>query len=290
MRVRCGSARSRGPTPRLNGVSDIPIGSPPAPPGRHAAPSGWYPDPANAGAERWWDGWQWSRNTRAREGAPPPPPISQPSPASGPAYPSGAHPPNPYAGYPGQPGAYPAAAYGRAPVGTADGIPLAGWWLRALAVVVDAVIVGTVAGLLSFPVLQRVAGRLIAFVQETMASGGPPSDSFAPPLIITTSESLLITAVQLVVALAYHVLFLRTKAATPGKLVTGLRVVPVDRGRSTTPLGWGTVTVRALVWLVPMVNGLLMAVRLVDALFPLWQPKRQSLHDLAAKTQVVRVR
>ena len=26
----------------------------------------------------------------------------------------------------------------------------------------------------------------------------------------------------------------------------------------------------------------------VDALFPLWQPKRQALHDLAAKTQVVR--
>ena len=49
-------------------VSDIPIGSPPVPPGRHAAPGGWYPDPVDPAQERYWDGWQWSRNTRPRAG------------------------------------------------------------------------------------------------------------------------------------------------------------------------------------------------------------------------------
>ena len=42
--------------------------------------------------------------------------------------------------------------------------------------------------------------------------------------------------------------------------------------------------------MLPSVNGLLGVVRLVDCLFPLWQPKRQALHDLAAKTQVIRSR
>jgi uncharacterized RDD family membrane protein YckC len=29
---------------------------------------------------------------------------------------------------------------------------------------------------------------------------------------------------------------------------------------------------------------------MIDALFPLWHPKRQTLHDLAAHTQVVLLR
>src|SRR6478736_5390805 len=48
-------------------MSDIPVGSPVPPPGRHAAPGGWYPDPIDASQERYWDGWQWSRTTRPRE-------------------------------------------------------------------------------------------------------------------------------------------------------------------------------------------------------------------------------
>jgi uncharacterized RDD family membrane protein YckC len=29
-------------------------------------------------------------------------------------------------------------------------------------------------------------------------------------------------------------------------------------------------------------------ITVVDVLFPLWHPKRQALHDLGAKTQVIR--
>ncbi|RYZ25411.1 MAG: DUF2510 domain-containing protein, partial [Propionibacteriaceae bacterium] len=51
----------------MTSMSDIPVGSPPAPPGRHAAPGGWYPDPLDLARERYWDGWQWSRTTRESE-------------------------------------------------------------------------------------------------------------------------------------------------------------------------------------------------------------------------------
>lgn len=36
-------------------------GSPPAP--------GWYPDPSQAGAQRWWDGTQWTEQTQAAQQA-----------------------------------------------------------------------------------------------------------------------------------------------------------------------------------------------------------------------------
>jgi len=41
---------------------------------------------------------------------------------------------------------------------------------------------------------------------------------------------------------------------------------------------------------VPGALGLLVVFKLIDALFPLWHPKRQTLHDLAAHTQVVFLR
>ena len=31
-------------------------------------------------------------------------------------------------------------------------------------------------------------------------------------------------------------------------------------------------------------------IRIIDVLMPLWNPKRQALHDLAPKTQVVKIR
>ena len=85
-------------------------------------------------------------------------------------------------------------------------------------------------------------------------------------------------------------LFLRWKSATPGKLVCGLRVVPVDHGRYPGPLAWNTIVIRMAVWVLPNLSVYLVIFRLLDALFPLWQPKRQALHDLAAKTQVVKIR
>jgi uncharacterized RDD family membrane protein YckC len=108
--------------------------------------------------------------------------------------------------------------------------------------------------------------------------------------LISGSSQLILTSVTLAVGMLYHVGFLRWKSATPGKLLCGLRVVPVDRGRDPGPLAWSSVFIRAGVWVLPAINSFLSLITLVDVLFPLWHPKRQALHDMAAKTQVVRLR
>ena len=263
------------------GVSDIPVGSPPAPPGRHAAPSGWYPDPVNSAQERYWDGWQWSRNTR---------PVDH-------GAPSARYGQAPYAPYPqsnvNRPLGYAGSRTGRLQATTtADGVPLATWWWRALAMLIDSVMITTIVTIITFPVWRSVYAAWVSYfdgVLEAQRLGVPPPTVNLTDLISPDTQ-LILTVATLCVGMLYHVGFLRWKSATPGKLLCGLRVVPVDRGHDLGPLTWSSVLIRAGVWVLPGISSFLSLITLVDVLFPLWHPKRQALHDIAAKTQVVRTR
>ncbi|GAB2596116.1 RDD family protein [Microlunatus antarcticus] len=290
-------------------MSDIPVGSPPAPPGRHAAPGGWYPDPLDLARERYWDGWQWSRNTRDSEVPPayrqaPGAPAAPPGPYGGQTTPYGSQPdpygsqPTPYGSQPtpygGQPAYYGGAQQpaSRQAARTADGVPLAGWWWRALAGLIDAALVGTVSGLLTLPFYRDLLGAVRTFWNAALAAaqaGAPPPATPNFAAMMTGTDQLLVTAVTFAIGMAYHLPFLRTRGATLGLLACGLKVVPVDEGRSTARLGWSTVVVRALLWVLPGALSLRI-LTVADVLLPLWHPKRQTLHDLAARTQVIRTR
>jgi uncharacterized RDD family membrane protein YckC len=280
-------------------VSDIPIGTPPSPPGRHAAPGGWYPDPIDATQERYWDGWQWSRTTRPRATSAP---VGQP-PVAGPPYgqpqlgqpqfgqPYQGQPPQSYG--PSQPAAFRAAALGGGAQAayTEDGVALSGWWWRVLAALLDGLFVSIIVIIPAFPIYRRMIGALSAYFEQVVQaaqSGSAPPTQPDMTTIFSPTDQLVLVAIQIGVALLYQILFLRWKSATPGKLICGLRVVPVDHGRATDPLAWNSVVVRALVWVIPGATAYLLVVRVLDGLFPLWHPKRQALHDLAAKTQVTR--
>jgi uncharacterized RDD family membrane protein YckC len=71
---------------------------------------------------------------------------------------------------------------------------------------------------------------------------------------------------------------------TPGKMVMKI-AVRTDEGRG--PLGYGKAALRTIVEIVLV--WLCVIPGLVDVLFPLWDPKKQTLHDKAANTVVVRV-
>jgi uncharacterized RDD family membrane protein YckC len=145
---------------------------------------------------------------------------------------------------------------------------------------------------ITYPVWRSFYAAMVSYfnaVMEAQRSG------MTPPTLNTTelipvSYQLILTSVTLAVGMLYHVGFLRWKSATPGKLICGLRVVPVDRGRDRGPLAWSSIFIRASIWVLPGISLLLRLITLVDVLYPLWHPKRQALHDIAAKTQVVRLR
>ena len=160
-----------------------------------------------------------------------------------------------------------------------------------LAAVIDSMIISGVVSILAFPIWRSMSVEAPGLCRRRIRRHSSPAR--APPALdiaqlLTPREQLIITALSLGVGMLYHVVFLRWKAATVGKLICGLRVVPVDRGRSTETLGWNTVGIRSAFRVMPGITSILTVFVLLDSLFPLWHPKRQAIHDLAAKTQVVR--
>ncbi|MFX4272467.1 RDD family protein [Propionibacteriaceae bacterium Y1685] len=291
---------------------EIPIGSPPVPPGRHAAPGGWYPDPAQTGQERYWDGWQWSRQTREASGPPPGGPAGQPAHGqswqghpgqagpghggpghggpghSGPGQGAHGHP-----GY-GAPGHNP---YAQPQVSakawtTVDGVPLAGWWHRLGAMLIDSVLLTIVQMIVLSPIYVPAGERvqqIFAQMMRDIEAGRDPGQ-VQPTDIYSSGDQMIILVVTLALMTAYNLFLLKFRGATVGKMITGLRVVPVDQGQAPRGLSWGSAVMRTMIWVAPYLSGCLYLLQIVDGLFPLWQNKRQALHDLAAKTQVVRSR
>jgi uncharacterized RDD family membrane protein YckC len=252
-------------------------------------PPGWHPDPAGQVPGRppllrWWDGTAWTEHV-----APAQPPAQPFGPAFG----------EPYAARP------------RPVPTTPDGQPLAGWWWRVLAYVMDAILVGIVANLVSLPVqidMRRDLNRLSDDFQRRVDAdpSNPQIGAFVDGLgDILRDHALGMFLPALLVVVVYHCAMLRWKGATVGKLAVGLRV---RRREAPGTLPWSAIAIRVMVQFV-IVNlltligfaagavGVLVVIGLVAALFqladqlwPLWDRKRQALHDKAAGTNVVSIR
>jgi uncharacterized RDD family membrane protein YckC len=225
-------------------------------------PAGWYADPAPAEPgspprHRWWDGERWTEHVQ------------------------------PAAPYP------PASA--RTPT-TPDGQPLAGWWRRFAALVLDGLIQLPLAIAVGWPFVSQVVDAYSGYVRDALDAGAAGS---APPSSADVMSSVMgpmlgYTVVAALVSLVYNAGFLKALQATPGKLALGMRVRLRER---PGPMSWGTVLLRWLsqdgatvLGIVPFVGTVAALYPLVDGLWPLWDDKRQALHDKAAKTNVVRAR
>jgi uncharacterized RDD family membrane protein YckC len=223
------------------------------------SPPGWYPDPAppapgNPPLLRFWDGQQWSWQVAAA-------PLG--------------------VAYAGQRADQPT---------TPDGVPLAGWWARVAAYVIDGLIVGTAGSVATIPMqigMQRD-------IQELLQSEPTPREFFAAYLDIFLPLLTWSTLIGFVVWAGYNALMLRFKGATVGKLVLGLAVRLRERPGQ---LPWSAIAARIMVQqgvsltvFVPLLYLALSWFPLLDNLWASWDGKRQALHDKAARTNVVRTR
>ncbi len=173
---------------------------------------------------------------------------------------------------------YPAATgYGGVYSHTEAGAPYASWGIRVGGYLIDLVIFLVV--LVIFVLLFRHSHALNVHL---MARRGARRRSFS-------SVPFLITGVLYVV---YGTLLCgSTRGQTVGMMAVGVRAV---RDETFGVLGYGRALGRALfegvLRLINLLFFLLGLVWVLDMLFPLWDKKRQTLHDKVAGSVVLRVR
>ena len=285
-----------------------------------SAPSGWYDDPQDPTHLRYWDGVLWTdHRTPKAPPAPGIPPMTSPlptAPAAGvpqadssvfqqsrpgdqaqtPQPPYGQQPGQTSGGgaaYPGVGGTQPGGAWGIVVKATPDGVPLASMGSRLGARIVDWLLLTAITIPLVYDPLSRVGTYFVDLFEEMdrQARQGQTPVQPTPTEMAAAIQGPLLTValVALAVGLLYESIFLLLKGATPGKLLLGIGVRLRERpGR----LPLGAVLLRQVIWAIGNIPGLsfMGLVGLLDALWPLWDDKRQALHDKLAKTQVVRTR
>jgi uncharacterized RDD family membrane protein YckC len=176
---------------------------------------------------------------------------------------------------------------------TPDGQQLSGWWRRVFARVIDGIIVWLIGlpftGYFYLQYFRVVWDRM----EETMdaAAAGTSAPSFAVP---TEAYQWLIPAVLigLAVGFVYEYLFLTRSGATLGKKALGiavrLRDVPGPPPGIAVAKRVGFNTAISVLSVIPLVGTLFSFLGLINYLWPLWDDKKQALHDKVAATNVVR--
>lgn len=279
-------------------------------------PSGWYDDPSNPEMLRYWDGVMWTSHTAPKKSPTLPqsgnvPPQGGPSDSTGAAATQGvptATTPMPQgSGWQGQapqaygqggqlgqqgqygqapqyPGAPASAAWMQSIKTTADGVPLASWGRRLGAWILD----GILLTILCYLLLRAFAPDYFTSVENLLDAAARQDRAELESLATDIAgQALRVGLITWGAVTVYCLAFWTTLAQTPGKMAVGISVRRADR---PGPLDIVTALRRrvlSVLQVVPLVSGLYFIVFLLDYLWPLWDDKRQALHDKVALTQVV---
>jgi uncharacterized RDD family membrane protein YckC len=121
-------------------------------------------------------------------------------------------------------------------------------------------------------------GAALAFISQAIAPAGPGVD------VGSGVGALLAVPFVLLTPTYFAVCHGRTRGQTPGKQAVRIAVRHASTfDRITYPRAFGRAYLTAVFWLLWTIPGIL------DGLWPLWDSKRQALHDKAAHTVVIRV-
>jgi uncharacterized RDD family membrane protein YckC len=273
--------------------------------------AGWYDDPEDESLLRYFDGIIWSDRTVPRR-APSAAPAATTDPsgahgadAAGPA-PTGSGTdvfgrPTGHAAGPATQAPYGAATHGAPPAlasepTTADGQVLASYGARVGAYLIDWIILAVLYALFAGWAWWLWLKDYLSLAWDAAMANQPERvESLTPEQLVGMLDwkfFFIALGITLLVQTAYHVGFLSTRSATPGKMVLGLSVRSVDRaGR----IGVGTAFMRILLPLaigvlsvIPLVSYLMSFVAIADLVWPIKDQRRQALHDKIAGTQVVK--
>src|SRR6478735_2174737 len=282
-------------------------------------PSGWYDDPSSPEMLRYWDGVMWTSHTTPKKSPTLPqssglPPQAASSDATGAAATQGGPTPTTpmpqgsgwqgqapqaygQAGAPGQygqqgqygqapqyPGAPASAAWMQTIKTTADGVPLASWGRRLAAWIID----GILLTILTYLLLRAFTPAYFTTVENLIDAASRQNQAEIQNIAQDIArESFRVGLITWATVTVYCLAFWTTLAQTPGKMALGISVRRVDRPGPLDIVSALRRRLLSVLQIVPLVSGLYFIVFLLDYLWPLWNDKRQALHDKVGGTQVV---
>ena len=163
----------------------------------------------------------------------------------------------------------------------------AGFWIRLLALVIDAILFGLFRMALGFVftvagVMREPTDAEQQLLQKIAQDGGGPAELLGASLRIAQETGTFIgSGVFIVLTTVLTVLFVAYKGGTPGKLALGLRVRLANA--DATPSVWRAflreVIGKGFLW--PLTLG-------IGAYMVAFNKKKRGLHDIAAGTIVVK--
>jgi uncharacterized RDD family membrane protein YckC len=173
---------------------------------------------------------------------------------------------------------------------TQDAAPTAGsdealaqWWRRLLAFVIDSLILTLVTGALWGRLLASFANRMSNALNARAARAPGAHGAIGRVFTTTIGPYLIVLVATVIVAITYYWLLTGYWGTTIGKRALGTWVVTAaDRSRVSLPGSF----LRALIFVVG--GEIVPLFFLADNLWLVWDPRRQALHDKAARTLVVR--
>jgi uncharacterized RDD family membrane protein YckC len=255
-------------------------------------PHGWYDDPQDLTQQRYWDGNAWTDHRRARPGPPPyqgefGQPQQQPVPQQAPQQ----YGQSPYYGQ-GYPPRAQGFGYRPAVPATPDGVPLSGWWKRVGARFLDGIIVLVISLPLTGYFWYHYIQATLDYERQLIDNAVAGNTQFNLALPWDVYKWLLaVTLIALVVNFVYEFFFLTRRGATPGKQAVGisvrLRDVPGPPPAQAVLKRFGLYAGLNLLGAIPTVGTLFGLIGLLNYLWPLWDDKKQALHDKVAATNVV---
>lgn len=223
-------------------------------------PAGWYPDPAGSDGDRYWDGIAWSQATRDKV-LPPAVPVEREA----------------------------SLPHHQVPLTSAPDSRAAGFGRRAPGFIIDFVLVNFVSSMLLqlTGMADRLSGELNRWIDSVVrwtSAGG--LDPVPMPSATLWSAALTSALIGIACFAIYRTVLLGTMSATLGQRIIGVRTVRLD-AEDATRLGWGTAVVRGIAGAV-LYQDLLIG--LVNGIFAVATPKRQTLSDMISKTHVLSIR
>jgi uncharacterized RDD family membrane protein YckC len=133
----------------------------------------------------------------------------------------------------------------------------AGFWMRFWAYLLDLLVIGSLNGIVVYPIFRALDLSL------------NKANMFAPVSIVTA-----------IIFYVYFVLMTRFFGQTLGKMVFGLRVISLQGQK----LSWGAIIFRE--WIGRFISGTIIILYVVVGFLP----KKQGIHDLFADTTVIHER